>query len=316
MQTTGFWKKAFRRTLASVPGKRVMLDLGAQLPVRLKSALTLRFLSILSEEYKTSSTHIASNLGIDDRYSCLVPRYKSVEVFGKPQHYIGERGALFLAQHLAAYSDCFVDIGAHIGYFTFFVRKRLPSQKPILFFEPDPDLFRLILDNVASNQLPNTLGFQVAVGDTDGKVIFYRNFTDTSQGTLYADKVNEHELQAIDVELNKFSTIVTAHNLSNCLVKVDVENGEEEFLRGVEGAENKIRFLIIELLKQAHDKKLVNRINDMFGFNAFYINDFTLEHSANGSFTYRDGQYNWLFCRENPDELATILAGSCLTIVG
>ena len=45
-------------------------------------------------------------------------------------------------------------------------------------------------------------------------------------------------------------------------------------------------------------------------FHGYYINDFTLEHWLDGSFTYREPEYNWLFCREAPQELERTLAGS------
>jgi hypothetical protein len=46
------------------------------------------------------------------------------------------------------------------------------------------------------------------------------------------------------------------------------------------------------------------------GFHGYYINDYSLEHSLDGSFTYREPEYNWLFCREAPPELERTLAGS------
>src|SRR5207249_1004180 len=155
---------------------------------------TSRILSAVSHRTPGSEL-IRTNMGIDRRYSCLIPRSHSNVIFGRPDLDVGERGPLELAAVLPQESDAFVDIGANVGYFTFYVRCRLPTRKPIYFFEPDPDLYGLIERNVALSSLVNVHGSSNAVAAKTGRVNFYKNLSDSLSGSLETIFMTKHELQ-------------------------------------------------------------------------------------------------------------------------
>jgi hypothetical protein len=68
--------------------------------------------------------------------------------------------------------------------------------------------------------------------------------------------------------------------------------------------------LVMEVLGPAAKSGFVRRMISEHGFQAYYINDFDLEHSLDGSFVYSAPQYNWLFCRHAPTVLRRLLAGT------
>ena len=47
--------------------------------------------------------------------------------------------------------DVFVDVGANIGYFSVLAACLVGEGGQVFAFEPDPDNFRLLRDNVALN---------------------------------------------------------------------------------------------------------------------------------------------------------------------
>jgi hypothetical protein len=103
-------------------------------------------------------------------------------------------------------------------------------------------------------------------------------------------------------------------SLENVCIKVDVENAESDFFAGATDALDRINYLIMEVLGPAHAAGFIQQVMRT-PFHAYYINDYTLEFSSDGSFEYCPPEYNWLFCREDPASLAKLLADSGLKVV-
>ena len=297
-----------------IPQKRALVVVGARLPPYLRSALSYRFFSALARQTKATGP-LRTNLGISAEYDCLIPSTHHVAIFGKPNLYVGESGALDLAATLGQHTDAFVDVGAHVGYFTFFMRNRLPANKPIYFFEPDPQLFQIIDGNVRTNHLSNVSGFQKALGAVDGTAVFHKNLSDSFSGSLETMFVDQHEVRSIEVAITRYDSFAASVSLQNACVKVDVEGAERDFMKGSAGALETIRYLIMEVLGPAHERKFVAKMIDEYGFHAYYIHDHRLEYSLDGNFHYQPAEYNWLFCRENPATLRITLAGSSFKII-
>lgn len=302
------------QALESLPAASYLLWLGGQLPPALRSRSSARFLAALARRHCDGDRLVPTNYGIARGLQCFVPSSHFHARFGKPAFYTGERGALELASVLCRSSDAFLDVGAHLGFFTFYVRTTGSATIPIHFFEPDPDLFRLLERNVLGNRLTRVIGHQAAIGAVDGTARFYANRTDCFSGSLTAEFADRHEVAEIEVRVRCFADVARELNLTHACVKVDVEHAEAEFIEGARGALERIAYLIIEILEPAHVRGFVPELMARGGFNAYYINDYTLEHSRDGGFTYRSPEFNWLFCREGPDDLARRLTGTSLRV--
>ena len=291
-----------------------LLHVGGRLPPALRSSLSTRAFAAIARRHNEREALASTNLGIVGHLQCRVPSSQLHARFGKPTLYAGERGALELARVLSRHSDMFLDVGAHLGYFTFYVRECGSRTIPIHFFEPDRDLWQLLRANVRASGFHGIHGHEAAIGAVDGTARFYVNHSDSFSGSLTDSFSHVHDVTPRDVRVQSLASVARELGFTNACVKVDVEHAEFEFAAGARGAFDRIRYLIIEILGPAHGRDFVRELMARSGFNAFYINDYALEPSADGSFTYRAPQYNWLFCRENASDLARLLRGSRVNV--
>jgi FkbM family methyltransferase len=304
-----------RQIISWLPAKCALAKGGATLSPSLRTALTARFLSAVAARCACLPADLDTNLGIDQRLRVKISTSKSALLFGAPHLFIGERSSLDLAATLVKYADCFIDVGANIGLYIFYLRCRDGYLKPIYFFEADPDLFSGLKENISRNGLLNVEGFQVAVAEKVGKAIFFQNRTDDSSGTLIKEDWSKHLLQPIEVDKTSFATFVNERQLKNVCAKVDVEGAEELFFDGARSSLDKLKFLIIEILGPAIGRNFPAKLIREANFHAYYINDYRLEHSPLGDFTYAAPFYNWLFCRESPASLRDKLIGTRFQVI-
>ncbi|MBY0371336.1 FkbM family methyltransferase [bacterium] len=293
-----------------------LLQWMALLPPERRSKLGTRLADRLVNALRLTGP-IETNLGMNDslRISYPEPRHRS-SVFGTPADYLGERGALFSVEALLPHADSFIDIGSNLGYFTFFAKTRAPKT-PVHFFEPTPRLFSFIEQMCARNGFHDFFGHRAAIGAASEAARFFIDTEDPGRSSLDGTQGFPKGCEAIDVEMIRFADFAEKHSqLQRMLVKVDVENAEMDFLRGVGQAWDRISYLVVEVLLPAHKQGFINATRQASGMHAYYIKDFTLEHSADGTFHYQAPEHNWLFARETPEQLRQKLLGSRFQVLG
>ena len=165
----------------------------------------------------------------------------------------------------------------------------------------------VLSSNITLNKLDSVNTFDVAFSSKTGRATFHKNISSPLLGSLSDMFVEAHDTVAIDVETISYQDFAKAQNLTRALVKVDVENAELEFISGIGDQLHSIEFLVIELLKTAHEKQIVSRLIKEFALYAYYIDDYQIRSSLDGSFKYKAPEYNWLFCRYSPTELQSLL---------
>ena len=101
-----------------------------------------------------------------------------------------------------------------------------------------------------------------------------------------------------------------AQRIKDALVKVDVEGVGEKVWNGVAEMSKAIRYLMMEMLEPEIKERLPARIIGQTDLKAYYINDFELVPSVNGTFEYVPPFWNWPFCRLSPRDLATRLSAT------
>jgi FkbM family methyltransferase len=188
------------------------------------------------------------------------------------------------------------------------LRRRALSEKQIYFFEPDPILFQRLQSNIARNGLNCIEGHNIAVADSVGKAVFFRNQTDDNSGSLIQEDWSKHTLEPIEVEKTSFHEFATTRNLARVCAKVDIEGAEELFFEGAKSSLGKLSYLIMEILGPAIHRGFPLRLISEGKLQAYYINDYELEHSVSGEYRYRAPFYNWLFCKDTPGDLRHKLA--------
>ena len=118
----------------------------------------------------------------------------------------------------------FLDIGAHIGYYSLYM---LPRATEVYAFEPDPCVRQLLEANVGHN--PKIKVIPWAVGATQGCARF----------TLEGDSAVSHlategdsQSKLIDVEVVTIDSFIRARGLTVEAIKIDVEGHDTEVIQG------------------------------------------------------------------------------------
>jgi FkbM family methyltransferase len=127
--------------------------------------------------------------------------------------------------------DCFLDVGANIGYFTVIAAALVGVSGSVYAFEPEPANFSLLQKNVELNDLQQQVFVQqAALADSDGELVLH----------LHADNLGDHQVFASTADRAR----VTVPGLRGAaalagkvdavnLVKVDTQGAELMVVRGL-----------------------------------------------------------------------------------
>lgn len=115
-----------------LPMKSLLVRWGAVAPPCVRTGYTMSFFSRLASHLVANQRHL-TNLGIHPYLRCELPLHNSLLQFGSPKLYAGEQSSLELVEILARDSKAFIDVGAHLGYYTFFVATRA-QHPPVIHF--------------------------------------------------------------------------------------------------------------------------------------------------------------------------------------
>jgi FkbM family methyltransferase len=299
-----------------MPGGSWLVAKAACAPLAVKTLWFARLASTAARNSKRLlGTLVETNAGIGSRLRLLVPSNKTDLLFGRPDHWVAERATLALACELSRHSSAFLDVGANEGLFTFAVAQHWKAGcHGIHCFEPDATVFSRLQHNLERNRI-DAKAVQAAVGAETGTTAFYRNLSDDHSGSLTAHFADQqHRVIATQTRVVALADYLRQHNCRNACVKVDVEGAGVAVWDGAKAALDRIDWLICEIIGPEARANLPKRIITESGWCAYYIRDFTLVPSRDGSFEYHAPFYNWLFCRLRPWELATQLAETSFVI--
>ena len=145
-------------------------------------------------------------------------------------------------------------IGAHIGYFTLLLAKLAGPEGMVFAFEPFPENFQVLKENIEMNGYPNVVVENQAVAAISGRTSLCVN--DDDQLTYTASLV--HGRPTLEVEATKMDDYASRFEKPIQFVMMDVEGAESEVLEGMRNLLGCDRpTLLIELhgfdeLRQSH----------------------------------------------------------------
>lgn len=133
----------------------------------------------------------------------------------------------------AKVASCFLDLGAHVGYYSLLFARANPQGKGYAF-EPSAVNYPLLCQHIRINSITNILVYNLAVSDTEGSIKF------TAGKTSVASRL------AINGEL-----VVNSIKLSNWVAseKIPVP---DLIKMDIEGAELSVLSDLLNLLKEYH----------------------------------------------------------------
>lgn len=134
---------------------------------------------------------------------------------------------------LKAYSffcNSFIDVGAHIGYFTITIGEEMSKKGPVISIEPDPINFLFLKKNVKINNI-NVHLENVAVSKEEGVAEFFLHKVSTACNTLIKNDPIGYR-GSIKVKTTTINNIIEKYNPPEpILVKVDIEGYEIEMIK-------------------------------------------------------------------------------------
>jgi FkbM family methyltransferase len=146
---------------------------------------------------------------------------------------IYEPAVTTLIQSLLHPGDTFLDVGAHVGYYTILAGLRVGPCGHVHSFEPMPHIFRLLAQNVTLNQLSNVTFNELAVSDKDNMLRMYLPGSHNSGiGSMVHRPGSSGE--TIDCLAQRLDTYWEHHGTGPVtLIKLDIEGGEFFALQGM-----------------------------------------------------------------------------------
>ncbi len=215
-------------------------------------------------------------------------------------------------------SDHVLDIGANIGVTTC-VLASLANKGRVYSFEPSPEIFRHLQQNIKNNNFNNVKATQVALGDKEQKLNFYFPEEFGAGSFIASDDsiaAKHHKSDKIEVECIKLDQFVEREKIEKIdLIKMDVEGHELAVLKGAEAVLSRHKpKVILEFNSYAfvtHSAVLptaaIERISEIFPYvylirsggalQAIVSND-DRHAFVHKSFTEGGGVHNLLCCFE------------------
>ncbi|MGK7876192.1 MAG: FkbM family methyltransferase [Xenococcaceae cyanobacterium] len=140
----------------------------------------------------------------------------------------------------------FVDVGAHIGYFTLIAANSLSSSGRVFSFEPDPSNFELLQKNVEVNDYADYIEtIPLAVSNICGKLELFSGNLDLSQSSLFKNSCTSQN--HVSVEATTLDIFFENHGFPSIdVIKMDIEGGEVFALEGM-----------VEICKRNQNLKLI-----------------------------------------------------------
>lgn len=146
------------------------------------------------------------------------------------------------------------DLGSHIGMSILYFKMKFPKSK-IVAFEPNPNTFFILEENVENNKLENVYLNNFALGNKDLERELYIDCSD-----LNAFSTSSFTKDAWNGKQKTIPIIVESKKLSNYinedidLLKIDTEGEELNILKDLE--ESKKLELVKNIILEYHPKKV------------------------------------------------------------
>ena len=123
----------------------------------------------------------------------------------------------------------FIDVGAHIGKYTFPVARVLRGDGVVVAIEPNPRVFRALMEGVKLNGFRNVVALNIALGDRDGNVVFCEKLATGTSSVVELEDC----LDVIKVPMRSLDSLVAELVLPKIdVIKIDVEGAEMLVLKG------------------------------------------------------------------------------------
>lgn len=159
-------------------------------------------------------------------------------------------------------SPTILDIGSHIGLSIIYFKDIYPEAE-IIGFEPNPNTFPILEENIYSNALQKVKLYNIALAEKESKRDLYIDTSGEGAFSTSSFRKNawngKQNTRAITVKCNKLSLYITKEI---DLLKIDAEGAETEIIRELynSGKLSMIKNIIVEYhpTKHSNIKNILN----------------------------------------------------------
>ncbi|MEA1872112.1 MAG: FkbM family methyltransferase [Chloroflexota bacterium] len=168
-----------------------------------------------------------------------------------------EAGEVKYLESIAKEGMHVIDIGANIGITTVAISKRIGRRGKLYSFEPTPEYFNILKDNVSSNGLENVEVYELAVTDKAGRVPFYQK--GLSSGIVFEEGAKKFEVSTTTID--RFLSEEKIGRID--LINMDCEGSELLALRGAKQTLSKNKVKIFCEIHHDFLKQLGQSVEDI-----------------------------------------------------
>ncbi|MBI2082667.1 MAG: FkbM family methyltransferase [Deltaproteobacteria bacterium] len=190
--------------------------------------------------------------------------------------------------------DCFIDVGAHHGYYSLATSSLVGPTGKVLSLEADPRNYESLKRNLQENRFDNILALNIGISNQTGTATFHRNPLNDGGGSLqrwerYVDRnrsfskdliqrkfsvkteiqVETKDMSSLLLHLKKDTFLTLAEDT---VVKIDVEGYEVEVVEGMLSLLNTNGWRPKALIIECSNKKegIIHDRLQPFGYVASY----------------------------------------------
>jgi FkbM family methyltransferase len=213
----------------------------------------------------------------------IIPKKRHFKMLVTPRyigHYhenIYEEFTADLVSNITKDGVCFIDVGAHYGFYSLLIGSDNKNSK-IIAFEPVPETFSLLVKNVELNELKNIQVYNLAISDRDETKIF--NITEASDSAGFYQHPLTSTIKTMEVKTIALDNFLKDLSGLPIVVKIDTEGHELHVLEGMRKIIEEVEDvrLVVEFNPScltsggSQPRSLLEKI-DQLGFEIFFIDD-------------------------------------------
>lgn len=228
----------------------------------------------LNQEYHK----LRLNLDIDKYSQKIMWHYFSQGKFYEPEE------SKFLERVLNP-GDTFIDIGAHIGYYSLLAAILVGETGRVISIEPDKTNINWIQDHITLNQFPQMEVIPTVLGSETKPVEFFYNADNDGGHALWDvglhefNKISRSHRQTSTLPMTTLDEVVRDKGLTGVkLIKIDTEGAEHQVLQGSLQtlATYQVPYIIAEinrfaLNKMGTDEKQLREFMATLGYSPYLL---------------------------------------------